>query len=54
MRENRKQRYKALPNNKTHVTPAHCRIAGIQFLFLKAFSGELLRAEYKAVDYDYM
>lgn len=50
MRENRKQRYKALLNNKTHVRPAYCLIVAIQYLFIKSFSGELLQAEYKAVD----
>lgn len=54
MRENRKQRYKALLNNKTHVRPAYCLIVAIQYLFIKSFSGELLRAEYKAVDWDYI
>lgn len=32
----RKQRYKTLLNNKTHVRPACCFVVGIQYLFIKA------------------
>lgn len=32
----RKQRYEALLNNKTHVRPACCFIVEIQYLFIKA------------------
>lgn len=59
MKENRKQRYKALLNNKAHVRAACCFIVRIQYLFIKAillykaFLRTRRRAamlEYRAVD----